>query len=372
MWCCASCLFIVFIEASPAEGIRIYEPACCWEYPELVSASKDSLLFADPVTGHFSSRSFYYTGLSSDGYVYIINIFRWRYGWFDGWGLAIVVSDFDGNCFVHEGRISERDLTESKEALSIRFGSNLLENMGDTSRILLNADKFRCDLTILSILPPWTPGDGYAILAGDKGIYMRKAVPVPLAETSGTMYIENKAISAKGWCYGDRSLTVMPPGKAYFTGCAFRVFSQQFSDDEGPWILALLDYASVGKQEGLQIPMLLMAHGREWILTSKDYQITYEDLVRDAYKSFSYPSRIHLSAWSRGYFLEGDFLRDRLVYTSDIFEKLPGLLRAIASVFLKRPILFRMVGHFEGSLVKPDGTVQSLRLAGQGDYFTVR
>jgi hypothetical protein len=201
---------------------------------------------------------------------------------------------------------------------------------------------------------------------------MRKAVPVPLAETSGSIYIENKEISAKGWCYGDRSLTVMPPGKVYFTGCAFRVFSQQFSNDEDPWILALLDYASVGKQEGLRIPMLLMAHGREWILTTKDYQLSFEDLVSDSDSPSSYPSRIHLSAWSRGYFLEGDFLRDRLIHTSDVFEKLPALLRAIASIFLKRPILFRMVGHFEGSLVKPDGSVESLRLAGQGDYFTVR
>jgi hypothetical protein len=115
-----------------------------------------------------------------------------------------------------------------------------------------------------------------------------------------------------------------------------------------------------------------MAYGREWIFTTKDYQLSFEDLVSDSDSPSSYPSRIHLSAWSRGYFLEGDFMRDRLIHTSDVFEKLPALLRAIASIFLKRPVLFRMVGHFEGSLVKPDGSVESLRLAGQGDYFTVR
>jgi predicted heme/steroid binding protein len=116
----------------------------------------------------------------------------------------------------------------------------------------------------------------------------------------------------------------------------------------------------------------MMAHGRNWILTTKVYQITYENLVYDLGKSFSYPGRIHLSARSRGYFLEGDFLCHRLVYTTDIFEKLPRLLRAIASATLKHPIMFRMVGHFEGNLFNPDGSVESLRLAGQGDYFTVR
>jgi hypothetical protein len=372
LWCCACIFSIVQIEAAPAQAVRIYEPAYWWEHPELVFAPDDSLLFTEPVTSRYTSRSFYYTGLSCEGYAYIINVFHWRYAWFDGWGLAVVASDFDGHCFVHEGRINDKDVIESKGGLSIRFGDNLLENEGPTSRILLATGEFRCDLTMHSILPPWTPGDGYAILLGDKDIYMRKSVPVPLAETSGTLQIGDKVISGKGWSYGDRSLIVAPPGKVYFTGCSFRVFGQQLSEGEEPWSLALLHYSSVGRQDGLQIPMLLMGHGREWILTSKEYQISYEDLVYDADTSFSYPSRIHLSARSRGYILDGNFLRDRLVHTSDVFENLPGLFRGIASVFLKRPILFRMVGHFTGTLVKPDGSVESFRLAGQGDFFTVR
>jgi hypothetical protein len=262
-------------------------------------------------------------------------------------------------------------LTESKEALSIRFGGNLLEDEGPTSRIVLATEGFRCDLAIRSILPPWTPGNGYALLVGDDDIYMRKAVPVPLATTSGTLQIGDKTISAEGWCYGDRSLTVAPPGKLNFTGCAFRVFGLQPSGDEEPWMLTLLDYTSVGKPAGQRIPMLLVAHGREWIFTSKEYQITSEDLVYDAGTSLSYPSRVHLSARSRGYSLEGDYICDRLVATTDVFDNLPALLRAAASVFIKRPIIFRMVGHFEGTLGKPDGSVEQLRLAGGGDYFMV-
>jgi hypothetical protein len=362
----------VHIEAAPAQGVRIYEPAVSWEIPELVVVPKDSLLFTEPVTNRYTSRSFYYTGMTCDGYVYVIQVFHWHYAWFDAWGVAILASDFTGNCYVHEGRISEKDLTESKETLSIRFGGNLVEDDGPMSRILLATDGFRCDLAIRSILPPWTPGNGYANLVGDDDIYMRKAVPVPLATTSGTLQIGNKTITAKGWCYGDRSLIVAPPGKLNFTGCAFRVFEQQPSDDAEPWMLALLDYTSVGRPVGQRIPMLLMAHGREWIFTSKEYRISCEDLVLDADTSFYYPRRFHLSARSRGYSLEGDYLCDRLVSTSDVFDNFPGLLRATVSIFLKRPIIFRMVGHFEGTLVKPDGSIERLRLAGGGDYFTVR
>jgi hypothetical protein len=370
--CCVCLLSGLHVEATPAQGVRIYDPVEAWDFPELVSAPKDSLLFPQPVTNRYASRSFYYTGVTRGGYLYVIQVFRWHYAWFDGWGVAVLASDFEGNCYVHEGRISDKDLTESKEALSIRFGGNLVEEQGSTSRIVLATEGFRCDLSIRSILPPWIPGNGYANLVGDDDIYMRKAVPVPLAAVGGTLQIGGKTIAADGWCYGDRSLIVAPPGRLNFTGCAFRVFGQQPSGDSEPWMLALLDYTSIGKPVGKRIPMLLMAHGREWILTSKDYQITCEDLVRDADTSVSRPRRLHLSARSRGYILEGDYLCDRLVSTSDVFESFPGLLRATVSLFLERPIIFRMVGHFEGTLVKPDGSVEKLQLVGGGDYFTVR
>jgi hypothetical protein len=372
LWCCTCLFFIAGSERTSAQDIRIYEPASAWETPELVSAPEGSLLFSDPAGRYCRNRSFYYTGLTSDGASWTVQLFHWRYAWLDTWGAAIVVCDPDGRCFVHEGKIPERDVVDSRETLSIRFGDNRFENDGPLSRIVLRAGEFQCDLAMRPVLPPWIPGDGYAMLVGGDDIYMRKAVPIPLAETSGVLHVGTRTIPANGWSYGDRSLIVAPLRGLNSSGCAFRVFSRQVPDGEEPWSLALLDYASVGGMEGLRIPMLLVTHGGEWILTSKDYRITCGDLVRDAATSISYPRRIHLSAASRGYSLDGDFLLDRLIHTTDVFEHIPGLVRGIVSVFLQPPIVFRMVGHFSGTLAGPDGTVENLLLAGQGEYFTGR
>jgi hypothetical protein len=62
-----------------AESSRIYEHRYYWEYPEPVSPQSSDLFFADPVSSHFTGRSHYFTGLTVDGYVYIINIFRWKF-----------------------------------------------------------------------------------------------------------------------------------------------------------------------------------------------------------------------------------------------------------------------------------------------------
>ena len=355
-----------------AQDVRIYEPASSWESPELVSTTNESLWFTEPAAGRYRARSFYYTGLLGEGCFYVISIFHWRYSLFDDWGMAIVASDAEGHRFVHEGRIRGLEVAESMESQSIRFGENIIESEGATSRIRLHVGEFRCDLTLRSLLPPWTPGDGYAILGANRDAYLRKAVPVPLAETSGTLCIGETTITAGGWSYGDRSLTVAPLGELAFAGSAFRVFSERIPGNGEPWSLALLDYTSVGRREGRRIPMLLVAHGSEWILTSREYRISYEGPMLEAATPFSRPIRIHLSADSRGFSLEGDFVPERLVASSDVFEELPALVRGVASLFLERPVLVRMFGRFVGTLRNPDGTVESLRLAGQGDYFTVR
>jgi hypothetical protein len=361
-----ACLCCVLSAArAPAQEVKVYEPGSAWDHPEQATPQEGSLLFADPRTNHYSSRAFYFTGWCRSGYCWVIHLFHWRYAVFDGWGIVVVVSDFDGHRFIHEGRIGRRDLTEEPGVFSVRFGPNLLESDGRTSRIVLAIDEFRCDLTLHAALPAWIPGDGYARLVGSDDAYMRKAVPFPLAEASGTLQIGTARITADGWAYGDRSLIVAPPGKLDSTGCAFRVF--------GPaWGLALLEYDSIGWGEGTRIPMLLLVHGSEWVLASRDYQLTYADLAVDPATSVAHPRRIHLRAQSRGYALEGDFLAEQLVHVSDVIDHFPGLFRGLVSVFIQRPVIFRSVGQFVGTLITPTGAVVSLRLDGQGDYFTVR
>lgn len=95
-------------------------------------------------------------------------------------------------------------------------------------------------------------------------------------------------------------------------------------------------------------------------------------MVRDAASSLLYPRRIHLAATGGGYALEGDFLVDRLVATSDVLSHVPLLFRGIIARFLAQPVVFRMVGRFVGTLTGSDGSVESVELAGEGEYFTAR
>ena len=57
-----------------------------------------------------------------------------------------------------------------------------------------------------------------------------------------------------------------------------------------------------------------------------------------------------------------------LYHSTDIFAKLPGFFRGLVSLFFKRPVIFRTLGYFEGTVTGPDGLTERLYLPGQCEY----
>jgi hypothetical protein len=77
------------------------------------------------------------------------------------------------------------------------------------------------------------------------------------------------------------------------------------------------------------------------------------------------------SPWAvtRGYMVvRGRFIVTDLYHLTDIFAKLPAVFRQLVSLLFKRPVIFRMVGYFEGAVTGPDGSTEKLFLPGQCEY----
>jgi hypothetical protein len=56
----------------------------------------------------------------------------------------------------------------------------------------------------------------------------------------------------------------------------------------------------------------------------------------------------------------------------DVFESLPPFMRSIASVFLKRPVYFRLIGSFRGRLTMQSGEEIELDLPAAGEYVILK
>ena len=83
---------------------------------------------------------------------------------------------------------------------------------------------------------------------------------------------------------------------------------------------------------------------------------------------YPFPSRYRVEAGKQGERLSGTLSCDRPYYVTDVFARLPGIFRAVATLFFKRPVIYRLRASFDGSVTSFDGTVTPLRLAGQAEY----
>ena len=368
-------LFLLSWVPCAAEEPEIFEGPFSWENPGLARASEKELLFNDRNSGGFKSRSFYFTAYFDDGEHLEISVFQWEYSLFGGWGFQVVVADALGRSFVLEDRIPDRAVSVAEDRFLIRFGDSVLTGSDGRYRVRLELKQFRCDLSFDSRVPPWSPGDGYARLDSQAGAYIRYGIAAPLAEVRGSLTVSGRTRQVAGWGYADRGLIAAPINRMNSPTYAFRGFSPYRKGEPG-WLVSLLRYESHPAFGPVDVPVLLLIEGDRWIIATKMLRFTATDFVESTGTSVPYPTRMEVYAEylvpGGRVCLDGAFVGTSLYHYSDVFEKIPAVFRAIIEVFFQRPIIFRLVGAFRGTVTFPDGSTRELELVGHGEYTVVQ
>jgi hypothetical protein len=354
-----------------AEDVRIFEHPQNWAHPEQIRLTEADLLFNDPFTKLFGSRAFHFLGRLDNGIQFVINVFRWEYAFLGGWGMSVLIVEPDGSTYICEQRIPDREVSVAEDRFSIRIGSSSFEGADGCYRVRIDQQDFSCDLRVRSLLPLWQPGDGYAYLSRDRKVYMRLGVHCPWALTSGSMVIRGRWISASGQCYGDRSRHSYSISKMSSPTLAFRGFTPAEQEGGQRWFVSLLQYTIHPSYGSTDIPILILARDGQWAFTTKEYTLETRDLRAEGISSLAFPHRFQLRASGNGYLLQGCFVVTELYHLTDIFAELSPFFRSLVSLFFKRPVIFRTVGYFQGTVICPDGSVQQLYLPGQCEYSIV-
>jgi hypothetical protein len=370
--CLALLLLLALCLPLSAQPRRIFEPDFPWLHPEQAQAQDEDLLFNDPFTGSFGLRCWTFEGVLDNGPRYIIALFRWQYAFVGAWGLSIVISGPEGLRYAHEAQISERDLVVASDRYSVRFREGSLEGGSGEYRLRVSLADFACDLRIHNVLPAWLPGDGYAYLTPGNDVFMRIGVSSPWALTTGWFRIGSVIFSADGQCTGDLTRQNLPMNRMNSPVYVMRVFSPAEVSPERRWFISLVQQYAHEAFGGVQVPMLLVGHAGRWAFATKQYFSAPVDFRRGEEVPYLYPAQVLLHASGDGYELEGRFVSQRLYLVTDIFAKLPAFLRALVNLFIKRPVVFRQLGSFQGTVTLPDGRIEALELPGQYGYSIVR
>ena len=98
------------------------------------------------------------------------------------------------------------------------------------------------------------------------------------------------------------------------------------------------------------------------------YVIEFLEMGSDSKLPYEYPLQFQLDAEGAGYELHGTFTTGSLINTTDILAELPTILRRLVLIFVERPVYYRTVGLFEGTLIHPDATEETVTLYGPYEY----
>jgi hypothetical protein len=339
-----------------------------WPPPGEVILSDEEFILDDPYTGHFTSRFWYFTSKLVDGTSLTMSVFQWRYGMLDGEGLLVLSLPPDGQLYALETKLE--DLEISTDRMLFRFGESLLESDRQGTRVRIKQPDFACDLELRNLLNPWKPGDGITRLTRRRDVYSRLSVLTPFAEVLGSLEVRGRWRPVAGWSYADRGVISSPVSRLNPEQCTFRVFGP---DQQGePWMLSVSESATHRAYRSRRLSTLLLARGGEWLMATPDYEYRAEDLRREEGAPFAFPHHIRVRVRQDGRTLEGEFTVLRLYYVNDILQRLPAGLRAIAEALIRRPVIYRLEGHFSGHFEETDGSRVALELSGQGDYQFVR
>ena len=364
--------------AAPCQEPRIFVGPGAWEHPSSSRTTERDLLFNDRFPRGFQSRSFYFTAYLDDGLHLEISVFHWEYGLLGGWGLQVVTAGRGDEAFVFEERIPDREISVGRERFFVRFGANLLEGAEGRYSVSLRLEGFDCDLEFTALVPPWLPGDGYAALGREGEAYIRYGVAAPLAAVTGTLSVSGRTRSVQGWGYADRGLIAAPINRMSSPTYSFRAFGRGSPGTSG-LIVSLLRYESHPHYGPTVVPVLLCIEGEQWLIAAREFSFAAGDWAEEPQLPVAYPRRLAVRAGGilpgepGGGFvlLEGAFVGTALYHYADVFEKIPGVFRALVDVFFDRPIIFRMLGSFEGTITFSDGSRSELSLPGHAEYTVV-
>ena len=346
---------------------RIYDGAWNWQHPNELRVTEDEMFPHTPYERDWQSHSYYWLGRLDSGHVVVLGPFQWRYGSLGTWGMYVIVRDPRGRVFSWDGKLGDGSPEVAPVGMRVSTGTTRFESRAGVHRWTVEVPGFSCDFTFTNVLPSWKPGSGVARF--DDGHYTTYGLPAPWADLAGTMTVNGETVDAAGQCLFDTSETLLPLTRANAEIQAARVWSAPGTPRADRWFIGTLTTVSHPGYGSVRLPMLLVAHGDRWLFTTMHYTFTFTEMAELDDPPYPYPSRMAVSARDQGYALEGVFTSDPPYAITDIFQRLPKMFRGIASLFVKRPVIYRNLTRFEGTVTRPDGGVTRLDLSGQAEFM---
>jgi predicted secreted hydrolase len=256
-------------------------------------------------------------------------------------GVEIVLLRPDGGKTQRFATCSRSDFAASRAGPDVRIGENYLkakQSPGELPvyEVHVKEQDLGCDLTFEADVNGWKPGTGLSQF-GKMGAFAW-IVPFPRASVEGTIVDGNHVLQVKGVGYHDHNWLDFPFQRIIDYWMWGRIYSRHYT----------VSYAFIqcnDKVGNHVVKVLMMADGREVVLSTGEFEFGAENYEYDPKAKHSYPRRVTISVPDE---LEVALDVRKVLEGQDMLENFSLPLRLIARHLLGlRPGYFRLISDFE-------------------------
>lgn len=322
-----------------------------------------------PVT---KTDNIYHLVYFNDGWIFITALFHAKDNLFNRWGVYVVVAEPDGTSHWYKHEIEKEDVEFREDYLYISDGTNTIEGGGGVYSVRYYFDDFSCNLFFTNVIPSWQKDDGIHYLSKEKNHFEQRVLTSPWSRVGGHITIDGKRIEVTGQGYGEKSLSVVPFHKTGPLQYSMRLYSPNSVPWEKRWHISILDITADESYGSDRYSRLLCFHAEELLFFTEDYTMRMRDFDSVEGIPYEYPRVMELNAISTEYSIRGTFTAEKMFSYTDVMTEVPPIVRGLLLLFIDRPVYFRSMGRFQGTITMPNGETQSLNLYGPTEYVIVR
>jgi hypothetical protein len=265
-------------------------------------------------------------------------------------GVEIVLLRPDGNKTQKFVPYNKSVFTASRDRADVKIGENYLrvkQSPGELPvyEVYVKEKDLGCHLTYKAEVNGWKPGTGVSHF-GAMG-YFAWVVPFARASVEGTVTDGNHTIQVKGIGYHDHNWLDFQFPRIIDYWMWGRIYSPHYT----------VSYAFIQcntKMNNHAVKVLMLANGREVVLSTGEFDFIKEDFVYNPKAGHSYPKKLVIRVPNE---LEVTLSVRNVLESQDMLENFSLPLRLIAKYLLRlRPGYFRLASNFEISVTREGGT----------------
>lgn len=325
-------------------------------------------LAPQPTKGSFFSWTYTFMFFLDDNSSGMIQFTYWKMYFKTQRGLYFSFSDKADKLFFRKGLFKAREMEYVEDPPKLRMGPHYWEGFYPDFQLHMDfppedgQPEMRADIRFHCRTPGWRPGEGPTHYGAPDGDWYDLIVMIPWADVTGTLTLDGRTRTLKGFGYSDHNTQNVFPTKQTEELMALRSFSEDHA-------VHFLDYIAPKDYGNERTTWILIMKGDRILYATDKWERDRFDFETEPKRGYRYPKLVKVRVDQPDCRLYGEIHGKKFIEMLDAVEELPSFIRPLARRFVTAPVFIRQMADVNWHLVMSEQGIDD-RFTAKGVYET--